>query len=105
MVATLNSPTYHVVLGDWSDESTWVEHDVRSIGRDLQSAETLFARHRQWGKITDAPIKFQAVTAYYALRRTGLYSGSWDGFESEYLEVTEAGSEEVGPTNPALDDD
>lgn len=105
MVATLNSPTYHVVLGDWADESTWVEHDVRAIGRDLQAAETLFARHKQWGKITDAPIRFQAVTAFYALRRTGAYAGSYDAFENDYLEVSEAGSDETGPTNPALDDD
>jgi hypothetical protein len=102
---TLNSPTYRVVVGDWSDEATWQAHEVRALGRDLQMAEQLFSRHKQWGKPMDSPIKFQAVAAFYALKRAGGYSGSWDTFESEYLEVTEAGNDEVGPTNPAADDD
>lgn len=103
--ATLNSPTYHVVLGDWADESTWVAHDVRAIGRDLQAAETLFARHKQWGKIVDSPIRFQAVVAYYGLKRTGLYAGSYADFENDYLEVSEVEDEQVDPTPTALDDD
>ena len=93
------------MLGDWADPETWVENELQCIGRDMQMAETLFARHKQWGKISDAPIRFQTVIAFYAMKRTGNYSGSFDQFESDLLEVTEAGEEEADPTSPALDDD
>lgn len=102
---TLNSPTLRVVLGDWADESTWTDHEVKVIGRDMQMAEQLFARHKPWGKAIDSPIKFQAVMAFYAIKRAAGYTGSWDQFEAEYLEVTEVDSDEVGPTSAAADDD
>jgi hypothetical protein len=97
---TLSSPRYRVVVGDWDDETTWRELEVQSLGRDLQMAESLFARHKDWGRPTENAIKLQAVAAFYALRRTGQVDGSWDAFESAYLEVTEAGQEVVGPTEP-----
>lgn len=102
---TLSSPRYRVVLGDWSDPDTWVDHEVQAIGRDLQMAETLFAKHREWGKYTDQGVKLTAVAAFYACKRTGVFAGNWDEFENSYLEVTEAGAVEVGPTNQAAGDD
>jgi hypothetical protein len=101
---TLNSPRYRIVLGDWSDPDTWQPHEIQTIGRDMQMAETLFARHKQWGKVGDAPIRFQQVIAFYAMKRTGAYAGTFDQFEAAVLEVLEAddpdGEGEAVPTLP-----
>lgn len=103
---TLKSPVYRVVLGDWSAPDTWQAHEVQTIGRDLQMAETLFARHKPWGKPGDNPIKFQVVIGYYALKRTGVYAGSFEQFEADALEVLEADEgEDVTPTNPGPETD
>lgn len=101
---TLNSPRYRIVLGDWADPETWVSHEIQTIGRDMQMAETLFARHKQWGKVGDAPIRFQLVIGYYATKRTGTYAGTFDQFEGDVIEVLEAedpdGEGEAVPTRP-----
>jgi hypothetical protein len=100
---TLRSPRYRVVLGDVDEPDTWVELEAQAITRDLQAAETLFARHK-WGKPSDQAIKLTSVAAYYALRRTGQITGSWDEFEASYLEVSEAEvHDRVDPSLPAPD--
>lgn len=97
----LRSPRYRVVIGDpEGDPGEWVVVEVQSIGRDMTSAETSFAKHKDWGKPTDAAVKFQAVSAYWALRRTGRIQGSWEDFEAGYIEVAEAGEDEATPTEP-----
>lgn len=101
---TLKSPRYRVVLGDPDDPESWQELEVQALTRDLQMAEGLFARHK-WGKPMDQAIKMTAVSAYYALRRTGQIDGSWESFEQTYLEVSEVDVDEVDPTRPALEAD
>jgi hypothetical protein len=96
---TLQSPRYRVVVGDPAETDTWQELEVQALTRDLASAETLFAK-RKWGSPSEHPIKLTAVSAYMALLRTGQVEGSWDAFEAQYLEVTEAGADTVGPTVP-----
>lgn len=101
---TLSSPRYRVVMGDFNDPDTWQEVEVQALTRDLQMAEGLFAKHK-WGKPSDQAIKLTAVSAYYAMRRCGLIeqTTSWEAFEQSYLEVTEAGVDEVDPTQPELE--
>jgi hypothetical protein len=101
----LEQPLYRVVLGDWADSETWTEHRVQTIGPDLKAAETLFGRHKEWGRYTDNPLRFQVVVGYYACRRTGAFSGTWDQFAESYLEVSEVGSEVVSPTPPGVEID
>jgi hypothetical protein len=108
----LNTPRYRIVLGDPEDPATWTELFVQAIGRDLQHAETLFHR-RRWGSPQHAAIKFQAASAYYALKRTGAVEGEWEAFESEYLEVSDGDDttrhdddedgDDVGPTDQELE--
>lgn len=99
---TLQSPRYRVVIGDPDEPSTWQELVVQALTRDLASAEGLFAK-RKWGSPGEQPIKLTAVSAYMALLRSGQIAGSWDQFEAQYLEVTEAGSDRVDPTDRALE--
>ena len=98
---TLTSPRYRVVLGDPDDEATWQEVEVQALTRDIQHAEQMFVQ-RRWGKPADQPVKITAVAAYCALLRKGLISGTWEEFEQSYLEVGEAGSDEIPPTEPGL---
>lgn len=95
----LNSPRYRVVVGDPENPDTWTELEVQAITPDLTAAESLFIRHK-WGKPIESPLKLTAVSAYYALKRTGQIEGSWDQFEAGYIEVGEAGSDAIPPTLP-----
>lgn len=95
---TLQSPRYRVVVGDPEQPDTWQELTVQALTRDLADAEQLFGK-RKWGSPGDMPIKLTAVSAFCALRRTGQIQGTWDQFEAQYLEVTEDGSDAVGPTD------
>lgn len=103
----LSTPRYRVILGDADDPATWAQLTVQAIGRDMMAAETLFHR-RKWGTPSTAAIRFTAVSAYYALRRTGQIDGEWEAFDAQCLEVTNAdadddaaeGDDGVGPTGP-----
>lgn len=95
---SLQSPRYRVVVGNPDESATWQELEVQALTRDLASAEQLFSK-RKWGAPAEQPIKLTAVSAYMALIRTGQIQGSWDQFEQQYLEVTEAGSDRVDPTD------
>lgn len=101
----LNSPRYRVILGDPEDPDTWSELEVQSITRDIASAETLFANHKSWGKPLDSAIKLTAVSAFYALIRTGQITGSWDAFEESFIEVSTAEVTTVDPTRPEVEAD
>jgi hypothetical protein len=92
-----------VILGDPEDPDSWSELEVQSITRDIASAETLFANHKSWGKPLDSAIKLTAVSAFYALIRTGQITGSWDAFETSFIEVSQVETTTVDPTPPELD--
>ena len=98
----LNSPKYKVVFGDPEDDETWTELDVQAITRDITAAETMFATSR-WGKMLDSPVKAMAVSAYFALRRTGRIEGDWASFEAAYIDIGQVEVEAVDPTPPGLD--
>lgn len=103
MTVSLKSPRLRVVLGDPEDASSWDEHTIRVIGRDMQATEELL-RQLKRGSLGENPITGQAMFAYFALRRTGAIppGTTWADFQNTYLEVTEAESaEQVGPTSPA----
>lgn len=96
----LNSPRYRVVFGDPEDPDTWEALEVQSISRDIAAAETLFGTHKSWGKMLDSPIKLTAVSAFYALIRTGQISGTYDAFNERLIEVSTAGDDAADPTPP-----
>lgn len=98
----LNSPRYRVVLGDVENPDTWQALEVQAITPDLTAAESLFIRHK-WGKPTDSPMKLVSVSAYFALRRSGVIEGSWEAFEAGLLEVGEAEIESIPPTEEAAE--
>ena len=95
----LTTYKFRVLFGNPEEPDTITETVVHGIGRDVQTAETLFAQ-RKWGQVTDRPMTGAAVVAWAALRRTGQYTGDFDSFESQYLEV--APVEEVTATPTEL---
>lgn len=97
----LVSPRVRVILGDPAGfAENWTGIDVQTIGRDFQHAETLFAIQK-WGRVADQPMHSMAAAAYYALRRTGQFSGAWEQFEAEYLEVQVIGEDTATPIEAA----
>jgi hypothetical protein len=98
----LTTPHYRVVFGDPDDPETWTEVEVQSITRDITAAETLWGV-KHWGKMLDSPVKAMAVSAYYALRRTGQIEGDWDSFEAAYLDIDQVAADVVDPTPPGAD--
>jgi hypothetical protein len=98
----LTSPRYRVVLGDVDDPDTWTEVEVQAITRDLTTAEAVLFRQKL-GKPQDSPIRFTAIAAWAALRRTGVIEGTWEQFEAGYLEIGEAGADAIPPTEPGAD--
>lgn len=98
----LTTPHYRVVFGDPEDPDTWTELDVQAITRDITAAETLWSQ-RHWGKMLDSPVKAMAVSAYFALRRTGQIEGEWDSFEAAYIDIDQVGADAVDPTPPEVE--
>lgn len=89
-----------VFLGNAEDESTVTEHHVVAIGADVQRVEALFAGHG-WGEVSKRPITAAAAMAYYALVRTGAFTGTFAEFEGAYIEVQPEGQQTVNPTDAA----
>lgn len=95
----LTSPRLLVITGNPDDSGTWVGHDVQTIGRDTVAAETLFGV-KKIGRPIDHPVLSLVAMAYYAMLRTGRFSGPWEDFESSYVEIQPLGEDESFPTEP-----
>lgn len=93
----LTTYRFRVAMGD-AEHPT--EHQVLAVGRDIQTAEKVFAQ-RGWGKTDSRPMTSAAVVAWAALIRTGRYVGDFDKFESEYLEIAPEESVTATPTEAA----
>lgn len=93
----LTTYTFNVAMGD-IDNPTF--ETVRTIGRDVQTAEQLFAK-RGWGKTDSRPMTSAAAVAWAAMVRSGKFHGDFDSFESAYLEVSAEGQATATPTEPA----
>jgi hypothetical protein len=91
---------FTVVLGDPDDDATVSEIPVIAIGADVQRVETLFS-DRGWGDMAKRPIASASALAYFALHRAGGFDGTFDDFQSAYIEVRPEGSVPVNPTDAA----
>lgn len=85
------------VFGGDADNPT--EHTIHGVGRDVQRAETLFA-DRGWGSTQSRPMTSAAAVCYYAMTRSGLYSGTWEEFENWYLSIEPVEAVHATPTEP-----
>lgn len=94
---TLSSPRLRVILGDVDNPESWTAHDVQTIGRDTVAAETLFGVQKI-GRPIDHPVRSLAAMAYFGLVRTGRYSGPFDAFETEYIEIAPIGADVAYPS-------
>lgn len=94
---SLTAYRFGVTLGDPAEPDTLETLEVTAFGRDIQKVEALFAE-RKWGTAQDRPMTATVAAVYYALTRSGKYSGSFDDFESTYVEVTDGGAQRINPT-------
>jgi hypothetical protein len=85
-----------VVFGGNPDAPTVFE--VLAFGRDITRTESAFAE-RRWGATTDRPLTSAAMIAYYALYRTGQFTGKWEDFDVWYLSVEPGEEFSVNPTD------
>ena len=96
----LTTPRYRVVFDDGA------EHEVQVVNADMIFFDRERARRRDWPTPDTAPIFWQTVLAWKALRRLDLIGDMpLSVFEDralqvEGLEETEEGESEVGPTLP-----
>jgi hypothetical protein len=79
----LTSYRFRVFGGD-ADEPEVIE--IHAFGRDVQHTEQEFAA-KKWGAATDRPMTSAAMTSFFALKRTGKFSGTWEEFEEWYLSI------------------
>ena len=98
----LTTPRYRVVFGDPEDPESWSEVEVQAITRDITAAESLWAQ-RHWGKMLESPVKAMAVSAYFALKRSGQIEGDWDAFERAYIDIDQVAADVVDPTPPEVE--
>lgn len=95
----LSSPRLLVILGNPDDPDSWSSVEVQTIGRDTTAAETLFGV-KKFGRTMDHPVLSLTAIAYYGLLRTGRFQGSWEDFESAYVEIQPLGMDDSFPTVP-----
>lgn len=95
----LTTYRFRVFVGDADDPTETVVHGV---GRDVQRAESMFA-DRGWGATTSRPMTSAAVVSYFAMLRTGKFSGTWEEFENSYLAIEPVEEVNAVPTVPGLD--
>jgi hypothetical protein len=93
----LTTYKFRVFGGDADAEPTDIV--VHGVGRDVQRAEQLFA-DRGWGSTQSRPMTSAAVVCYYAMLRTGYFSGTWAEFEEWYLAIEPVESDTAVPTEP-----
>jgi hypothetical protein len=89
----LTTYRFRVAMGSADDPR---HHVVLALGRDVQQAEALFAQ-RGWGKTESRPMTSAAAVAWAAMVRMGFFTGDFDSFEKQYLEVA---PEELVTANP-----
>lgn len=91
---TLKSYRFRVYGGDAENPELF---EVHAFGRDVQHTEAEFAS-RRWGTTTDRPMTSAAMTCYFALKRMGRYTDTWEHFEEWYLSVEPFESVNAVPT-------
>ncbi|WP_069160081.1 hypothetical protein [Nocardia altamirensis] len=79
-------------------------HGIETTVAD-QMAYARTRRTHNWDTPQDDPLTFLNFLGYAALRRLGLFPGSWDEFVTAAAAVSEAGQHVVDPTNPAPSND
>ena len=87
------------VFGGDADDPT--EYEVLAVGRDITRTEQAFAE-RRWGTTTDRPLTSAAMIAYFALYRTGRFTGKWEDFDAWYLGVEPGEELTANPTEAGL---
>lgn len=95
---------FQVAFGDEDDETTWSVLTVPTRPKDTTQAFDLFGRHKEWGAPDRNPHRLAMATVYYALRRRGEYTGNFDQFIDEVLDVEKVDEEQVDPTETATGD-
>ena len=95
----LTSPRLRVILGDPENPESWTSEEVQTIGRDTVHTETLFGVQKI-GRTVDHPVRSLTAMAYYAMVRTGKFSGPFDAFEEAYVEIVPLAGGEAFPTVP-----
>lgn len=97
---------FRVAFGDEDDPSTWSQIEVITRPKDTTQAFDLFGKHKEWGAPDRNPHRLAMATVYYALRRRGAYTGNFDQFIDDVLDLEkdEDESEDVDPTETATGD-
>lgn len=72
-------------------------HNVDTILADQINFSTTRQRHK-WPSAADDPILFGSFLAFSAMKRVGLFGGSWDEFTAQVAAVDLAGVDDVDPT-------
>lgn len=70
--------------------------------------QMLFARTRRvhkWDSPQEDLLTFASFMAFAAMKRQGLFAGSWDEFVDQAAAVSETAADEVEPTRPAPSND
>lgn len=91
-----------IVIGGTADHPE--EHEIETVGRDVQRVEATFADKR-WGATQDRPMTTAAMVCYFAMLRAGQFSGTWDAFENWYLSVQPLEPVNADPTVAGLESD
>lgn len=95
---------FQVAFGDEDDPATWRTIELVTRPKDSMQASDLFGRHKEWGKAADNQHKLALATVYYALKRRGDYTGNFDQFTDELLDLEKVDDEQVDPTETATGD-
>lgn len=96
----LTTYRFRVWFGNPENDEDQRAELVHGVGRDVQKAEEFFAQ-RGWGQTQSRPMTSAAVTAYFALQRSGRFTGSWEEFEEQYLAVEPVETVTATPTEAA----
>lgn len=88
---------FRVWMGDPDKPDEFIIHGV---GRDVQKTEEFFA-DKGWGQTTTRPMAAAAVTAFFALKRSARFAGTWEEFENQYLSVEPVEEVTATPTEAA----
>lgn len=101
---SLKLEKFRVAFGDEDDQSTWSVVEVITRPKDGMQAFDLFGRHKEWGSPEKNQFRVALATVYYALRRRGDYSGNFDQFMVDVLDLEKVEEEQADPTEPATGD-
>lgn len=78
-----------------------IRHEVATVVQDQVKWDMTRHKHK-WPTFQEAPTLFQNFLAYVAMKRLGLYSGTWDAFQLDAAGVEVIGEDETDedPTRP-----